>query len=190
MNELLPYQEERWEELIDGKVVLMSPSPVLNHNLISSNIYSAFRNYLRGKTCTPLADGVDLYLSDKERYIPDMMVVCDRDKLKKNGVHGTPDLVVEVLSPRTAQYDRGHKKKVYERSGVREYWIVSPGDMTVEQYLLRDGVLELDTVCIHPEDTVIEKMSEEEKAQVPTAVKCSLYEALTISLADIFEGMI
>lgn len=190
MNELLPYQEECWEELIDGKVVLMSPRPVLNHNLISSNIYSEFRNYLRGKTCTPLADGVDLYLSDKERYIPDMMVVCDRDKLKKNGVHGTPDLVVEVLSPRTAQYDRGHKKKVYERSGVREYWIVSPGDRTVEQYLLRDGVLELGTVYIHPEDTVIEKMNEEEKAQVPTAVKCSLYDDLTISLADIFEGMI
>ncbi len=190
MNEALAFQEERWEELIDGKVVLMSPRPAFNHNFVSENIFNIFKNYLKGRSCTPLGDGYDLYLSEKERYVPDMMVICDRSKLGKNGVHGAPDLVVEVLSPSTARYDRGHKKKVYERHGVREYWIVSPGERTVEQYMLEDGVLELDTVCIHPEDTIIEKMNEEEKAQVPTAVKCSLYEDLTISLADIFEGLI
>ena len=97
MNEMLAYEEERWEELIDGKVVLMSPRPVLNHNLVASSIYRLFYDYLRGKLCTALSDGVDLYLSEKERYVPDMMVVCDRDKLKRNGVHGAPDLVVEVL---------------------------------------------------------------------------------------------
>jgi len=49
------------------------------------------------------------------------MVVCDRDKIKNDGVHGAPYLVVEALSPSTAKRDKTYKKDAYARSGVREY---------------------------------------------------------------------
>ena len=120
METNLAYKFEEWrEETIGGKVVMMA-TPGLNHSFIVGNIYNLFFNYLRGKRCTPFSDNTKLFLPDGEKYIPDVMVVCDPDKLKTNGVHGTPDLVVEVLSHSTAKNDKGRKRDVYEKNGVRE----------------------------------------------------------------------
>jgi len=186
MDGNLAYQENRREELIGGKVVAMSPRPSVNHNFVSSNIYTAFSVYLRGKRCTPFADGTDLYLTEDEHYIPDFMVVCDPDKIKSNGVHGAPELVVEVLSPGTVKYDRGYKKEVYAKCGVREYWLVSPGDKTVEVYRTNGAEFVLyDIYAVHP-DWQLAQMSEEERAAVVTHFKCSLFDDLDISLEDIF----
>lgn len=186
MNQNLAYQEAYWEELIGGKLVAMSPRPVVNHSRISGNIYKIFSNFLNGKPCEAFPDGVDLYLTEEDQYIPDGMVVCDPDKIRPNGVYGAPDLVVEVLSPSTAGIDRGRKKDVYERCGVREYWIVSPAEKTVEQYLLRDGVLRHhQTYAVFP-DWMLEKMKPEERASVVKEFKCSLYDDLTIRLEDVF----
>jgi len=186
MDGNLAYQEERREELIGGKVVMMSPRPSVNHNHVASNIYRIFGNYLHRKKCTPFADGTDLYLTEDERYVPDFMVVCDPDKIKRNGVHGVPDLVVEVLSPSTAQNDRGYKKDVYARCGVWEYWIANPTDKSVEQYLLRDGQFVLNAVYTLYPDWMLEDMTVEERAAVVTHFKCSLFDDLDISLEDIF----
>lgn len=139
MNTNLAYQEELWEELIDGESVLMSTRPAVKHSFVAGNIYYIFMRYLRGKRCTPFLDGVDLYLSETDRFIPDCMIVCDRGKIKSDGVHGAPDLVVEVLSFSTAKNDRLRKKNAYEKAGVREYWIVDPNNKTIEQYFLREG---------------------------------------------------
>ena len=115
-----------------------------------------------------------------------MMVVCDRDKIKRNGVHGAPDLVVEVLSPGTAKRDRGYKKNAYEAGGVPEYWIVEPSNRSVEVYLLENGHYVLDNIyTLYPAEE-LEEMTEEEKALVATEFKCHLYEDLIIRLEDIF----
>ena len=119
-----------------------------------------------------------------------MMVVCDREKIQEDGVHGAPDLVVEVLSPSTAKRDRVDKKAVYERCGVREYWLVDPKNRTIEQYLLRDGKLELHTVHASYTDFELERMSEKEKAEIITHFKCSLYDDFDISLDEIFSGLL
>lgn len=190
MNTNLAYQEEIWEEVINGQVVAMSPRPRFNHNHIASNIYVIFRNYLRGRKCTPIMDGTDLYLTDNDRFVPDFMVVCDRDKIKHDGVHGAPDLVVEVLSPRTETYDRKHKKAVYEKCGVKEYWLVSPEAKSVEQYLLEDGNLTLSEVYAQEPDYMLAKMTEEERSALVTRFKCSLFDDLDIQLEDIFYGML
>ena len=134
MNENLAYQDPVWEELIDGKVVLMSPRPTVNHNFVASNIYSIFNRYLKGKGCTPFADGTDLYLTEKDRFVPDGMIVCDRDKIQTDGVHGAPDLVVEVLSPSTKRKDMIIKLNKYLNAGVREYWMIDPLEETVTVY--------------------------------------------------------
>lgn len=75
----LSYQllEDKYpEEIISGKVVLLA-RPAVTHNLVFGNIYGIFYQYLKGKRCTPFADGTDLYLTNSEHYIPDMMIVCD-----------------------------------------------------------------------------------------------------------------
>lgn len=194
MNSNLAYKDG-WidpprEELIDGKVVAMSPSPIFNHNHIVFNIAVMFQSYLRGKRCTVIPDGTDLYLSEKDRFIPDMMVVCDRDKIQRDGVHGAPDLVVEVLSPSTAKNDRLHKKAVYGTCGVREYWLVDPENRTIEQYLPQDGRLELNTVHVSYTEGDLERMTEEERSAVETHFQCSLYDDFDISLDEIFSGLL
>ena len=180
------YQEEVWTEIIDGEVIAMSPRPSINHHRASLNIAALFSVFLKGKPCQVFGDGVDLFLSDQNRFIPDGMVVCDPDKVKRDGIHGAPDLVIEVLSPSTARYDRGHKKDAYEAASVQEYWIVEPEVRSLEVYLLKDRKFILDNVySIYP-DYLLEKMSDEEKAAIPTEFCCSLYDDLTVTLEDIF----
>lgn len=190
MNGNLAYQEDWREELIGGKLVAMSPRPAFNHNRISENIDFIFRGYLRGKKCTPLGDGYDLYLDENNHFIPDFMIVCDRDKIQMDGVHGAPDLVVEVLSPSTAQNDRGHKKEVYAKCGVREYWIVSPDNKSVEIYLNENAELIFHKVYTVVPGWMLEKMKDEERAEVVTRFRCSLYDDLELSLDDIFNGLL
>ena len=121
MESNLAYKLEPLEEVIGGKVVMMA-SPTVNHNRVSGNIHTIFDIYLKGGQCEPFQDGTALFLKeDREEYKPDMMVVCDPDKVKPDGVHGAPDLVVEVLSPSTGKNDRGYKKDIYEKYGVRNY---------------------------------------------------------------------
>lgn len=190
MNSNLAYREEFREELIGGKVTAMSPRPMYNHNHIAFNIAVLFSNYLRGKPCTVVPDGTDLYLTEEDRFVPDVMVVCDRDKIRRDGVHGTPDLVVEVLSPSTMRNDRMGKKEVYQTCGVREYWLVDPENRTIEQYLLQDGKLELNMVYASCRDDELERMSEQEKAELETHFQCSLYSDFDIALEDIFSGLL
>jgi len=182
--------EYTWEELIDGKVVAMSPRPTVNHHRITQHISYIFERYLKGKRCSAFADGVDLYLTEKDRFIPDVMVVCDPDKIQWDGVHGVPDLVVEVLSPSTQKNDRLHKKEVYEKCGVREYWLVDAIDRNIEQYFLRDGKLELNEVYHDYKDYELGRLNDEERAAVVTRFKCSLFDDLEIAMEDIFYGLL
>lgn len=190
MNGNLAYQDEIREELLDGKIVAMSPRPSTNHSRIAGNIFWIFRSYLNKKHCTPFADGVDLHLTENDTVIPDMMIVCDQNKIKGDGVYGAPDLVAEVLSPSTTSRDRGYKKDLYARCGVREYWIVSPSEKSVEVYRLKDADLSLyDVYSVYP-DWMLKKMKEEEREAVVTQFQCSLYDDLDISLDDIFSGLV
>ena len=189
MDSNLAFQDERWEELINGDIVMMAPAAV-NHVLVGGNIYRIFANFLQGKSCVPIGDGVLVYFTEQDHFSPDFMVVCDRQIIKPDGIYGAPDLVVEILSPSTAKNDRGHKKEIYEKCGVREYWIVSPSDKMVEQYILQDGKFLLrETYAVMPE-WMLERMKPEEREKVVSSFKCSLYDDLTISLDDIFARVI
>jgi len=188
MNHNLACKNELREELIGGELVMMAPASS-GHTYVDDNILSLFKHYLKGKTCVPFGDGLLVHLTEEDAFVPDVMVVCDRSKIRRNGVYGAPDLVVEVLSPGTAKRDRGYKKTVYERSGVAEYWIVDPAGKSIEVYLLRDGRYELDGLyTLYPAEELAE-MTDEEKAAVSTQFKCHLYDDLTIRLEDVFGDL-
>lgn len=186
MIENLAYQEEPRDEMLNGKIYIMS-SPSVNHNRTASNIHYIFRNYLKGKNCEAFADGTDVYLTDKDRVIPDVMIICNKDIIKKDGIHGVPDLVVEVLSPSTAKNDKGYKKELYEQSGVKEYWIVDPNIRSIETYLLLDGKYVLNEFyALFPDAFGITDREREESKKV---LSVSLYDDFSISLEEIFQNL-
>ena len=187
MADNLAHQEEIRDEMLNGKIVLMSPRPAVNHNRVIGNIFFAFMGYLRGKTCEPFADGTDVYLTEKDRVVPDVMIICKKEIIKRNGVHGAPDLIVEVLSPGTEKRDRGYKKDLYEKSGVREYWLVEPETQTVEVYLLKDKKFMLDDVYRIFPDYV--ELSADEQEHYKSEVPISLYDDFSIPLEDIFRNL-
>ena len=186
----LAYQEDIWEELLDGQITAMSPRPTVSHNHVTGNIYAIFKNYLKGKPCVVFADGVDVYLTEKDIFIPDVLVVCDKNIIKKNGIHGAPDLVVEVLSPTTIKRDRGYKKDVYGKSGVKEYWLADIENRSVEVYVLKEGELVLEDIYPVIPDYLIEKMKEEEKDSIVHEFSPVLFPDLVISLEEVFENIL
>ena len=105
-------------------------------------------NFLEGKKCKvyPAPFAVRLFEKDGDTpedvdtmVEPDISVVCDHDKLDKHGCKGAPDLVVEVLSPSTRRHDRLIKLDLYQRAGVKEYWIVDPDSQSVQVFLQDDN---------------------------------------------------
>ena len=191
INGNLAYKLEPEEEIIGGEVVMMAPA-TLNHTRIVRNISSIFDHYLKGKPCEYFPDGAGLCLEDEaEEYKPDGMVVCDQSKTgDDSAVHGSPDLVIEVLSPRTVKNDRGHKRDVYERHGVREYWIVDPLSLSLEQYVLENGRFTLRDVYHKYAAAALDAMKEKDRAKVVTEFKCSLFSDLIIRLDDIFGRVV
>lgn len=179
-------------ELIDGKVVMMSPRLRINHAKVCFNIGLAFGQYLKGKRCEAFGDGVDVYLDEKNRFIPDVMIVCNPDIIKKDAIYGAPDLIVEVLSHSTEKNDRTKKKIAYERAGVKEYWIVDTWGKSVEVYLNHDKHFELDEIyrlVSEEEKYENEKLADDDskKIIIHDEIKVSLYDDLFVSLADIFD---
>lgn len=134
----------------------MRDTPSRLHQEISGEMFRQLANYLEGKKCRvyhpPFA--VRLFEQDEDSpedvdtmVKPDLTVVCNHDKLDEAGCKGAPDMVVEILSPSTQRHDRLVKLGLYQRAGVREYWIVSPEEQTVLVMLLDSGgILQLHEV--------------------------------------------
>ncbi|MBI4746005.1 MAG: Uma2 family endonuclease [Deltaproteobacteria bacterium] len=130
---------ERWE-LIDGVAYNMTPAPSFKHQRIAGNFYRILGNKLSGKSCIPGISPIDVVLSEFDVVQPDVLVVCDKNKITTANIQGAPDLVVEILSPSTAIKDKREKKALYERYGVREYILIDPTENYVERFVLRDGL--------------------------------------------------
>lgn len=180
-------------ELIDGKIFMMSPRPRVEHATICTNIASEFRSYLKGKTCRAFCDGVDVFLDENNRFIPDTMIVCNPDIIKHDGIYGAPDLVVEVLSKTTAKNDRSKKKYTYAKYGVKEYWIVDVWSKSVEVYYNQNNWFVLDNIYYYLTDEEIAEnnnMSDNDIDKIKEytdSIKVSICDNLIVKLKDIFE---
>jgi len=124
--------EGRWE-LIHGVAYDMTPAPSLAHQELSMALSVRIANQLEaagkgtGGGCQVYAAPTDVFL-DCGVVQPDLLVVCDPAKRSARGIEGPPDLVVEILSPRTAGRDMVRKRWVYEAAGIPEYLIVDPDE--------------------------------------------------------------
>jgi len=138
---------ERWE-LIEGIPYCMTPAPNMEHQSISGELFGILWQFLKGKPCRVFAAPFDVRLpavpgagdGDIDTVVqPDISVICDESKIDARGCLGAPDITVEILSPSTAYRDETEKLKLYEKHGVKEYWIVNPEAKYMMIYRLKDG---------------------------------------------------
>lgn len=139
--------DERWE-LIDGVAYAMAPAPTISHQTLAGQLFRQIDQALDGTPCRTLIAPVDVLLpaaNEVDEQVttvvqPDILVVCDPAKVTENHIRGAPDWIIEVLSPATARHDHLTKRALYERAGVREYWLVHPVDRVITLYTLKDGL--------------------------------------------------
>jgi Uma2 family endonuclease len=133
--------EEKWVELIDGYFYDMT-APATVHQLISSSIFNAIYSFIRNNkgSCIPLYSPVDVQLDcdDKTMVQPDIVIVCDKDKVKQRVIYGAPDFVLEILSPSTRRKDMFVKSEKYCNAGVKEYWMIDPKKKLLIVYIFMD----------------------------------------------------
>ncbi len=137
--------DERWE-LIEGEAYAMT-GPSWQHQRVSSNLVTQLNLHFSAHGCrvfhapfdVRLARGSELDDAIETVVQPDISVVCDKTKLDSRGCRGAPELVIEILSPSTAARDHLTKRALYERHGVREYWLVHPLDRILTVYRRSDN---------------------------------------------------
>ena len=136
----------RYELYYGAPVALAAPSS--QHQRVIREMLRQFANYLVGKPCEVFPAPFDVRLFETEDDTPedvdtvvqpDLLVVCDRSRVDERGVRGAPDLVVEILSPSSQHHDWREKKALYEKAGVREYWIVDAVARFVAVHILENG---------------------------------------------------
>lgn len=165
-------------ERIDGVLYNMTPAPSPRHQEIVTQLSYEFVTYFRKtKKCKVFVSPIDVCLSANcsdpakitEWVQPDLVVVCDKQKLDEQKITGTPDLIAEVLSPSTAKKDRKIKFCRYEKALIPQYWIIDPVHESVEVYVLKENEYRLKQVYF--KDDVI---------------KVDFFDGLEIDLGNIF----
>lgn len=143
--------DERWE-LLDGDLVMVA-APNLKHQTVQLELATQLGQFIKDHALGKLFIApCDVVLSNTDVVQPDLLFVSrEREHLLSSGenVQGAPDLVIEILSPATADRDRGYKRELYGRCGVREYWLVDPIAETVTVHRQRAGVLAVDSTVSH-----------------------------------------
>ncbi|WP_018933100.1 Uma2 family endonuclease [Gracilibacillus lacisalsi] len=131
-------------ELIDGEIFNMSPAPSRRHQEVLRELSTAFSVFLRERECEVFFAPFDVRLfvdnkndDDINNVVqPDLSIVCDQEKLDDKGCNGSPDMIIEILSPSSVKLDRWKKYHLYEKAGIKEYWLVDPVNESVEIHLL------------------------------------------------------
>jgi len=178
----LQWLDDKRREIINGFVKMMTPAPNLLHQQIAYELISVFSKFQKKtiNNCKIFFAPFDVRgpqngeKADDKIYTvvqPDIVIICDKNKLDKRGCIGAPDFIVEIISPSTAERDMNDKFKLYEQHGVREYWIVFPNEQFVNAYFLQEGKYELTGVFTR-EDKIPVKIFNDE---------------FSIDLKDVFE---
>ena len=144
-DDYLKTPDDRRYELIEGELY-MTPSPITNHQRISRKIEFLLEKFVTENELGEIFDApYDVYFDDENVVQPDILFIS-KDRLNIIGdknLQGAPDLVIEILSESNAYRDLIQKKKLYSKFGVKEYWIVVPGEKTIDVHILKDKTYQL-----------------------------------------------
>jgi Uma2 family endonuclease len=178
----LSWADDNRREIINGVVYDLFSAPRSWHASVTMNLATIVNWFIKKRKgkCRVYHAPFDVRfpkngeVADNKIYTvvqPDICVVCDPKKIDEAGCIGAPDLIVEVQSPSTAKRDLSEKFKLYEESGVREYWVVYPRVKGVTVFLLQeDG-----------------KYNEGTTYEYTGKVPVSIFDGLEIDLEELFE---
>jgi Uma2 family endonuclease len=149
-------------ELIWGKIRKMTAAPSTKHQKVLGDLHIALRNALGNNPCQVFLAPFDVRLpigklkEQEEINVvqPDLCVICDPNKLDEKGCHGTPDLIIEVLSPSSSTRDLKDKRQLYQQAGVPEYWVIDPFDGVAHVFIINEHGEYLNRYPITAEDTL------------------------------------
>lgn len=157
--------DERRVELIDGVIYDMS-APMFVHQIIAGEVYVKICEYIEKNKgeCVPAMSPVDVQLDcdNKTMVQPDVLIICDPEKIQRFGIFGAPDFVLEVLSPSTRKKDLTLKLNKYIEAGVREYWVIDPEKKILIVYDFAEEGLP----CIYPLEGEVGLAIYEEKLKI------------------------
>jgi Uma2 family endonuclease len=177
-TDYVSWQFKERVEILKGWVMKMSPAPSVTHQKISWNLSFKLAKYLKNKDCDAFTAPIDVRLnatSAKKIYSvvqPDIIVVCDKEKIDEQGCNGAPDLVIEIASPGNSKRELRTKFQLYEENFVKEYWVINYIEQQLFQYYLKDGKFELSKIHFN-EDTL----------------SCHIFPSLKIKLKDLFPNL-
>ncbi len=188
-------------EIIEG-VKIIAPSPDMGHSSIVMNLSATIGAYVKiNKLGICFGDHMDVHFPDGSLFQPDFIFISAANaqlfwENKRRTLHGVPDMVAAILSQSTMKRDMGIKKDIYERNGVKEYWIIDPWRETVDVYLLRGGKYELDGHYENWSDDELAELEEsrdlsdeekaELKAQYKPEVPVAVLDGFKVKIRNIF----
>ncbi|HEC19162.1 MAG TPA: Uma2 family endonuclease [Gammaproteobacteria bacterium] len=171
-EDYLQLDDEQRYEIIEGEL-LMVPAPSSFHQWYSHNLEILLTEFVREHDLGYVFDApIDVILSPDNVVQPDLLFIAKarREIIQERGIFGAPDMVVEIVSPSSVHRDYHAKQKLYERFGVREYWLVDPGNRAVDVLGLGD-----------------EGYTSVSFASETGEVNSQILEGLTVSLEAIFQ---
>lgn len=181
-GDYLTWQLDEMVELIKGRIFRMSPAPSTNHQIILKRLIGEMLVYFKDKECTDFYAPTDVVLpfnlKDAKKATtvvqPDIFVVCDKSKITYDAIIGSPEWIIEIISPHTAKKDLQYKYEVYEEAEVKEYWTVFPKDRAISIYFLNDEK-EFELSAIHEYEGNVSPL---------------LYPEITFNIEDLFKELL
>lgn len=148
-DDYLKFTDNEIVEIIDGRISAMSPAPSRIHQELIMEISAEIRNYIKSNNgkCKVYPAPFDVVLvsenqnaTDSKNIVqPDISVICDKSKLTDKGCTGSPDMIIEIISPFNPSNDYVRKLNLYEQFKIKEYWIVNPMKKNILVYTLTDN---------------------------------------------------
>ena len=162
-------------EIYNGQLILMS-APSSKHQAVLGDLLVQFSKFFKDKKCMPFVAPLDVRLDGKgkksENVVqPDLMVVCDKNKIQDK-IEGAPDFVLEILSKSNRYHDLIYKMNLYQKFGVKEYWIVD-----IENGIILVNKLSKGNLYNFPKTYKIKEK-----------IKSSIFKGLDISLEETFKN--
>ena len=140
-NDYVMIDDDNRYEVFHGEL-RMVPAPSTDHQFISRDLEFLVWNFVNKRGLGEvLYAPVDVVFDDEEVYQPDLVFI-KRDRqgiIKRDAIHGVPDLIMEIVSPSSVFYDTVEKKEIYRKYGVSEYWLVFPDEKAIEVFVLENG---------------------------------------------------
>jgi len=174
----LSWEFEGYVELVKGRITIKA-TPFTAHQQCLSNLAGEVGMFCKRKPYQAYMRPLDVRLGGERsdariRTVvqPDLLVVLDKSKIDERGCLGAPDWIVEVISPQTVVYDIRTKFDLYAENGVTEYWLVFPGEQSVNTFVLQDGAYQ--AAGIYDE---------------PGLIPSHTLPDLQLEWADVFEGV-